>query len=86
MVRTVNIVLEALIICSDLKYIYKQLSHHIPPKVVLIFARLQDVIFVVFEVVTAMTMKNAVFWDVTLPGSYKSQISVPRRRHSSTTL
>jgi hypothetical protein len=40
--------------------------------------------FVRFEVFTAVTMKNAVFWDVTLCGSYKSHTAKhPRGRHSS---
>jgi type IV secretory pathway VirB3-like protein len=28
--------------------------------------------FLIFEVFTAVTMKNGVFWDVTTYGSYKS--------------
>jgi hypothetical protein len=29
--------------------------------------------FVIFEVFTAVTMKNGVFWDIMLCGSYKNR-------------
>jgi hypothetical protein len=34
----------------------------------------QETKYVIFEVFTAVTMKNGVFWDVTPCGSCKSQI------------
>jgi hypothetical protein len=44
----------------------------------------RNMLHVKFEVFTAVTMKNAVFLDVTSCGSYKSYTtSQPRRRHCS---
>jgi hypothetical protein len=39
----------------------------------ILFSRTNGFILIRFEVSTAMTIKNAVFWNVTLCGSYNNQ-------------